>query len=59
MPVQHPHLQLALPLHLSEQLIAFSLPASHHESQLAVIGKAGIVFQTGNLQWAEGNLSRI
>src|ERR1700760_4757793 len=58
MPAQHPQVQLALPLQFSWQLIASSLAASHHEAQLPMIGKAGIVFQARHLEWSYRNLPR-
>src|ERR1700733_8573193 len=58
MPEQHPQVQSALSLQFSWQLIASSLAASHHEAQLAMIRKAGVVFQARDLKWSDGNLPR-
>src|SRR3954464_11080535 len=51
-PAQHPHVQSCV----SEQLTGSSLSPLHHERQLAVIGKAGVVLEARDLERPQRNL---
>ena len=53
MPEQQPQRQSDVPV----QLTCSSLSSLHAQRQLAVIGKAGIVVEAGNLEWAKRNFA--